>query len=93
MRIVLVAAALLTACGGSSGLTKAQLEEGQGLIHGFQPWEEAEPVIVGKLGAPAKNENDTLFWYAPDGDKCAQLSVQNMGGTVGTIALETVACP
>lgn len=98
MRWIVIALVSLTACGGgepaaSGGLSAASLEAAKADVHAFQPWVQAEPKLIEKLGAATKVDGDTHIWAAKAGEACKLLKVQNMSGNVGNVELADGACP
>jgi hypothetical protein len=87
----------LVACGSGGGAaggpTVEQLTKAQENVHPFQPWGEAEGKLKESLGEPKKVEGDQYIWAAQAGEKCQVLTVQKMGESVGSAAIEEKACP
>jgi hypothetical protein len=85
---------VLVACGGgASGPTVEQLTKAQESVHPLQPWGEAEAKLKETLGEPKKVEGESYIWASGSGEKCQVLTVQRMGESVGSAAVEEKACP
>ncbi len=98
MRWFTIALFGLTACGGGepaapAGPSAASLEAAKAEVHAFQPWAQAEPKLIEKLGAATKVDGDVHTWAAKSGETCKLLKVQNMAGNVGNVELIDGACP
>jgi len=94
--VTTVAVVGLLGCGGGTEeavRTLEMLREAQREVHGFQPWDVAEPKLKETLGEPDSAEEDTWTWTAKEGEACHTLTVTRMGTVVGTVTLEESVCP
>ena len=90
-----LAALLLAACTGTatSGPSPDDLDEAKGLVRAMQPKDEAMKAVEGKLGAPAKVDENGASWFAKDGERCKELHIQLMGDMVGNVDVKKADCP
>ncbi len=83
---------LLAAC-SVGGLTPAKLEAAKEKVHAMQPRDAAVSSLTAELVPATKSTDEGASWFAPDGDKCRELSVAFAGDVVGSIELKPSPCP
>src|SRR5436309_533155 len=65
--------------------TRAQLEVARNLVRPLLPWDDCLRQVVRHAGKPSLVRGDIAYWYAKDGNKCVELTMENMAGNVGVV--------
>jgi len=68
-------------------LTGAALTAAADAVNPFDEWDGALARLHSLAGEPTHIDGDDHYWAVVENDTCAELSVENMDGQVGTVAV------
>ncbi len=86
MRIAVVVTLLALSCHAQAPrLTPPQIVRAAGLVHPGDPWSEAYPALVDRLGLPTEVNDGAYSWAARDGPDCYLIEIHTRDGVVAYV--------